>query len=305
MIFNPCTEAGSRGRPVYQAPQRCVSRTPSPVAAYAWEAVQQVQPLEKVKSGAPRQPKGPRRSTVSNLQYTQLPLSVSKATHDVAAAVAAPPAFEQEVSTPRGAVTTPWRETVDEAGYGAPAIPREVPGRGQGRRMTAPSPAEPTEVMQLKLKDFVKPQRTLAPEPEAFAEKQVMPEAMCVPCGPAAQIANPTRLLDTQPRLWADINDEEFAENEATPPVQGMSASQAPSRGSIGHPYTCADACKYALKKRGCKDGANCDHCHLCEWNRYVVRGRARAGNRQSTATLARTSSGTETTETVSTEASD
>merc|ERR1719327_1468159 len=36
---------------------------------------------------------------------------------------------------------------------------------------------------------------------------------------------------------------------------------QAPSRGSCGHPYNCAPACKYASKKRGCKDGAACDHC--------------------------------------------
>lgn len=37
-----------------------------------------------------------------------------------------------------------------------------------------------------------------------------------------------------------------------------------PSVGSIGHPYTCADFCKYAKKARGCKDGADCNRCHLC-----------------------------------------
>jgi hypothetical protein len=41
------------------------------------------------------------------------------------------------------------------------------------------------------------------------------------------------------------------------------------SRGSVGHPYSCAEACKYAKKKRGCKDGSSCDHCHLCDWKRY------------------------------------
>jgi hypothetical protein len=39
------------------------------------------------------------------------------------------------------------------------------------------------------------------------------------------------------------------------------------SQGSIGHPYNCAPACKYAQKKRGCKDGLNCTHCHLCMWH--------------------------------------
>jgi len=41
------------------------------------------------------------------------------------------------------------------------------------------------------------------------------------------------------------------------------------SKGSAGHPYSCAAACKYAKKgKKGCKDGASCDRCHLCEWKR-------------------------------------
>jgi len=37
-----------------------------------------------------------------------------------------------------------------------------------------------------------------------------------------------------------------------------------PSIGSMNHPHGCADFCKYALKARGCKDGAACDHCHIC-----------------------------------------
>jgi len=41
------------------------------------------------------------------------------------------------------------------------------------------------------------------------------------------------------------------------------------SKGSIGHPFSCAKACKYAKKKKGCKDGDLCDHCHLCDWKRY------------------------------------
>eukprot|EP00930_Biecheleria_cincta_P047434 TRINITY_DN3288_c0_g1_i1.p1 TRINITY_DN3288_c0_g1~~TRINITY_DN3288_c0_g1_i1.p1 ORF type:complete len:425 (+),score=85.70 TRINITY_DN3288_c0_g1_i1:42-1316(+) len=41
------------------------------------------------------------------------------------------------------------------------------------------------------------------------------------------------------------------------------------SVGSMGHPYSCGPACKYAMKAKGCKDGAMCDHCHLCRWMRY------------------------------------
>ncbi|CAJ1331934.1 unnamed protein product [Effrenium voratum] len=43
-----------------------------------------------------------------------------------------------------------------------------------------------------------------------------------------------------------------------------------PSEGSKGHPLTCAPACKYNSKSKGCKDGANCDHCHLCRWRRHA-----------------------------------
>merc|ERR1712137_1283844 len=46
------------------------------------------------------------------------------------------------------------------------------------------------------------------------------------------------------------------------------------SQGSVGHPYSCAEACKYAMKKNGCKDGALCDRCHQCEWRRNE-KGRA------------------------------
>mmetsp|Transcript_126423 Transcript_126423/g.319269 ORF Transcript_126423/g.319269 Transcript_126423/m.319269 type:complete len:270 (-) Transcript_126423:101-910(-) len=50
------------------------------------------------------------------------------------------------------------------------------------------------------------------------------------------------------------------------------------SKGSVGHPFSCAEACKYARKPRGCKDGADCNRCHQCEWNRY---GKNRASNKQ------------------------
>jgi hypothetical protein len=44
------------------------------------------------------------------------------------------------------------------------------------------------------------------------------------------------------------------------------------SVGSIGHPHSCAPACKYNGKKAGCKDGQLCDRCHLCRWTRCTDR---------------------------------
>jgi len=39
-----------------------------------------------------------------------------------------------------------------------------------------------------------------------------------------------------------------------------------PSAGSLNHPHSCADACKYIRKPRGCKDGVDCVRCHLCTY---------------------------------------
>jgi len=38
------------------------------------------------------------------------------------------------------------------------------------------------------------------------------------------------------------------------------------SRGSVGHPKTCAAACKHVKRKGGCKLGADCPQCHECFW---------------------------------------
>jgi len=39
-----------------------------------------------------------------------------------------------------------------------------------------------------------------------------------------------------------------------------------PSIGSLNHPHYCGQPCKYIKKARGCKDGINCFHCHICTW---------------------------------------
>mmetsp|Transcript_147503 Transcript_147503/g.268930 ORF Transcript_147503/g.268930 Transcript_147503/m.268930 type:complete len:254 (-) Transcript_147503:129-890(-) len=52
-------------------------------------------------------------------------------------------------------------------------------------------------------------------------------------------------------------------------PETGSECMPTVSIGSVGHPLTCAEPCKYVMKKnRGCKDGAACNRCHLCEWKK-------------------------------------
>eukprot|EP00930_Biecheleria_cincta_P006832 TRINITY_DN10790_c0_g1_i1.p1 TRINITY_DN10790_c0_g1~~TRINITY_DN10790_c0_g1_i1.p1 ORF type:complete len:256 (-),score=18.02 TRINITY_DN10790_c0_g1_i1:118-801(-) len=53
----------------------------------------------------------------------------------------------------------------------------------------------------------------------------------------------------------------------------GVPKAAAPSDGSSGHPLTCGPPCKYASKAKGCKDGSDCDHCHLCVWMRRTKKG--------------------------------
>lgn len=54
----------------------------------------------------------------------------------------------------------------------------------------------------------------------------------------------------------------------AAPIVQAEGEQAIVSIGTRGHPETCAEACKYARRKSGCRDGANCPKCHACMWNR-------------------------------------
>eukprot|EP00435_Cladocopium_sp_Y103_P024938 s2059_g6.t1 len=51
--------------------------------------------------------------------------------------------------------------------------------------------------------------------------------------------------------------------------TSGQSPASADEVGSFGHPLTCAEACKYARKPKGCKDGRYCTRCHICHWHRH------------------------------------
>eukprot|EP00441_Pelagodinium_beii_P005592 CAMPEP_0197700788 /NCGR_PEP_ID=MMETSP1338-20131121/122404_1 /TAXON_ID=43686 ORGANISM="Pelagodinium beii, Strain RCC1491" /NCGR_SAMPLE_ID=MMETSP1338 /ASSEMBLY_ACC=CAM_ASM_000754 /LENGTH=198 /DNA_ID=CAMNT_0043284429 /DNA_START=84 /DNA_END=680 /DNA_ORIENTATION=- len=60
--------------------------------------------------------------------------------------------------------------------------------------------------------------------------------------------------MPSMPRTsWADAAEE---------------SEKTDSLGSNGHPFTCTAPCKFYFKIRGCKDGINCDRCHLCPWKK-------------------------------------
>jgi hypothetical protein len=69
------------------------------------------------------------------------------------------------------------------------------------------------------------------------------------------------------------MQDRALSSSEAMPgPMKTMitmtQVAPAPSKGSVGHPYTCGSACKYVRRKGGCIAGDSCDSCHLCHWSR-------------------------------------
>lgn len=91
---------------------------------------------------------------------------------------------------------------------------------------------------------------------------------------------------------WAGLSTVPKQRMPGMPPaaqVQGPRASQRQvpedtsriSRGTVGHPHICKLACKFFGTARGCKDGVECPHCHMCPWKRRyrTARGKAEALN--------------------------
>jgi len=52
------------------------------------------------------------------------------------------------------------------------------------------------------------------------------------------------------------------------------------SVGSRGHPHSCGQACKYLRRAGGCRDGTNCEKCHLCQWRRGLPPKNGFVGNK-------------------------
>jgi hypothetical protein len=106
--------------------------------------------------------------------------------------------------------------------------------------------------------------RTPTPSPERFRQTTCLApyQVFCVPCTPSHLPFAPDAYVSA---VQAVSNDQCESPTEEVQ-TQQLVVPFAVSVGSKGHPYSCADACKFAGKSRGCKDGAECDHCHLCKW---------------------------------------
>lgn len=54
----------------------------------------------------------------------------------------------------------------------------------------------------------------------------------------------------------------------ATSSLEPADTTWCVSEGSIGHPVSCDEPCKYVKRKGGCRLGSHCTCCHLCSWSR-------------------------------------
>lgn len=151
----------------------------------------------------------------------------------------------------------------------------------------------PLEKIENRFDDLDCRQRSLSPSMEpAWARIRTPSPTFCrhgldiEP--PRMPLALNDYLFPSGGQRWADVRDdcEEIlgpkTQEKPTPPSPPLAPSkersiaaaaedsvkQTVSRGSVGHPYSCAEACKYAMKARGCKDAADCNRCHLCTWKK-------------------------------------
>jgi len=123
--------------------------------------------------------------------------------------------------------------------------------------------------------------RTLAPHaPSAWSQgmaekppQRMMPfwqplaEAPPPPPAPAAAPAQRDRTRANAPRTATVMAKQNKKKKSCQPPACiGMPNEFVGvlSVGSVGHPYSCQDPCKYVRKTRGCKDGSDCNRCHAC-----------------------------------------
>merc|ERR1719253_550386 len=99
--------------------------------------------------------------------------------------------------------------------------------------------------------------------------------------------AEPDQMVEFEMLEESELKKPYEAAPEREDTVCVITEENAPSQGSIGHPHHCADSCKYFWKQRGCKDGANCSHCHVCVYrhNKHRKSGRDKEAIRDRTAT--------------------
>eukprot|EP00931_Biecheleriopsis_adriatica_P081552 TRINITY_DN54890_c0_g1_i1.p1 TRINITY_DN54890_c0_g1~~TRINITY_DN54890_c0_g1_i1.p1 ORF type:complete len:237 (-),score=37.65 TRINITY_DN54890_c0_g1_i1:122-832(-) len=128
--------------------------------------------------------------------------------------------------------------------------PKEI----ESSRSRSATPEERTEYAWSRI-------RTPSPEALGYNPNAPIPLALSGflfpdPAFASKRVAEPTR-DKVEDATEKELGGNDLKEKETTL-----------SQGSMGHPYSCGEACKYAMKARGCKDGEACPRCHLCQWKK-------------------------------------
>jgi len=177
---------------------------------------------------------------------------------------------QEEVMTPRGHgpninAWTPvqWQQAIHEP---------ECAPKASEQTQTIPPSAPGAQVSPLLLSEMLRG-KLQCTNPVSMGEERFCESFMAAT---AAQAESNMQRSEQQGHPlpaypWSDGHWPTPKRSDSKMKVETNNKNPKPlvSKGSVGHPYSCAEACKYAKKQRGCKDGASCDHCHLCDWKRY------------------------------------
>eukprot|EP00445_Apocalathium_hangoei_P006766 CAMPEP_0203851946 /NCGR_PEP_ID=MMETSP0359-20131031/7635_1 /ASSEMBLY_ACC=CAM_ASM_000338 /TAXON_ID=268821 /ORGANISM="Scrippsiella Hangoei, Strain SHTV-5" /LENGTH=343 /DNA_ID=CAMNT_0050768017 /DNA_START=90 /DNA_END=1121 /DNA_ORIENTATION=+ len=135
-----------------------------------------------------------------------------------------------------------------------------------------PLEALASKLMQLDENHLVAKDKSKVPRPPPAA-----PPGLGGPFQPSPGFAHP-RMAGLQ-----TARDPQPAVSPPPPPPQPHPVSKHGARatgketfvvsvGSLGHPGYCSEACPYVKRKTGCKMGSKCPKCHLCFWQRPMVK---------------------------------
>lgn len=161
-------------------------------------------------------------------------------------------------------VSSPRREDKEEK-----VEEREEAGDDEQRRLRAglctPRPSFPRKVTPSSTSAGATTAAPLASDPDIVSQSVGLPPPPGLPLPPGLSVSTTPPVVTD---LVCGVCDERAVPNLGVEDQHLEGGTVHLSVGSVGHPYTCAAACRYVKRKGGCRDGSKCQHCHLCFWSR-------------------------------------
>lgn len=143
-----------------------------------------------------------------------------------------------------------------------PPLPSEVPWPNEDL-MSSSDGAPPGLTVERKIPELPAPEEYISPVKNLA--KLIELELASKGYGCTVVASSVSEIPPVPPPFRPALVLDQALEPTPAPP----SMPTCVSIGSLGHPHTCAPACKYHTKGGRCKDGRYCARCHLCSWNKY------------------------------------